>query len=373
MTKKDFNTSLEKANQILISHYESLNTDKDVTSDEQIKSILPFTARKKTGISRHISKKVACILAAAVFTGMLLFLFSGETSAIFFGWIKEQHKNYVKYISPKKNSNSAALKSYTVNYVPKDYSFENAEHDDGSRTLIYTTQSGDVLTIIYSSGEKEVEYYVHSAQSKMYSVSVNGLSADLYLSSDNQTPSAITWYDKENQLFFYILAPLPEEELIKIAENIKQSESALQMNTSERFLDALVKCEKKYYKEALSAHQQKHQKLLTQDTYIVKYQTIDKPVYTFVDYEEKPTAHFIVEIAYIYDTSTETPVKIFDAAISDVYLTSVQSCHFDNGGYNIRVEDNLARISSTGQFGFNDCLTSTQTYASTIRLQELAD
>lgn len=73
----------------------------------------------------------------------------------------------------------------------------------------------------------------------------------------------------------------------------------------------------------------------------------------------------------IYDTSTETPVKLFDAAISDVYLTSVGSCQFDNGGYNIRVENNVARISSTGQFRFNDYITSTQTYSSTIRLQEL--
>lgn len=130
-----------------------------------------------------------------------------------------------------------------------------------------------------------------------------------------------------------------------------------------------------------------YEDLLTKSTYIIKHQTIDRQVYTYPGCDGKIKAYFVINIAYVYDTKTDTPIQICDAKVLNTYLTSVKSYNFKTGGFTVRLTDDVVRISATGQFAFdskisiatNDYiektedgyLTSVQTYFSEIHLSQL--
>lgn len=109
--------------------------------------------------------------------------------------------------------------------VPEEYhyvadqSIQSAEY----AALTYENDAGNILALDYqyetenSSGSLSV----FANEEDVQEVTVNGVSADLYVGENEDSTSIVVWMDPETTALLSVTGDLPADELLALAETVR--------------------------------------------------------------------------------------------------------------------------------------------------------
>ena len=180
-------------------------------------NILLFQHRK-----RQLDLTMKKVAAVAVFAILVIASLQGidkNAYASFRTWLRIQYENsYIyQYFGPDLNAN---LPKYIPSWLPEDYVEVNCFVSDLMSTIIYSGPNGDIV-FTYEWMSDDIMTEMFPEHSISHHVTVNGLSADFYFSTDDLTDDKLLiWFDEKTNLAFSISAFLDKSTRLRIAESV---------------------------------------------------------------------------------------------------------------------------------------------------------
>ena len=191
-------------------------------SEKYIMEAVSYQPKKKHIIWPRVRSAAACFLLAVLLTGSAILTFSVEARAAFFGWVREQYAVFYEYFFEGEVVTSDPAK-YELGWVPEGYTLFSSYELPGGEGLVYTDENGHMVSFTYTSNTSGgTAFFVDGVDYEQKSATVNGCHADVYIATDPAQTSSIVWTSDET--LFYIAAPLGEDGLITMAENVRIKE-----------------------------------------------------------------------------------------------------------------------------------------------------
>lgn len=169
-------------------------------------------------------QRAACILLAllALFGGMVAF--NAEVRAAVIDWIHEQIGHFSHYFyAGETNPEPEERKRYELGSVPDGYMLIDSLPGENSESLIYVNGSAQILQFCYYYDATDGPF-IGGVNYTQNTVSIGDHTADIYLSLDPNSGSAIVWTDAESGVLFYISASVSEEDLMKLAAGVTEKD-----------------------------------------------------------------------------------------------------------------------------------------------------
>lgn len=131
----------------------------------------------------------------------------------------EEFVYYAERLQPAPVQGEKAA-HYQLGFVPEGYTFLTENRSPHDHTILYANEAGHTLSLIYIWDPDGGEAFIKSGVTQV-TTTIHGAKADLMLSSDlSKESSTIVW--AEDEILFSISACLPEDELIALAESVKE-------------------------------------------------------------------------------------------------------------------------------------------------------
>ena len=168
----------------------------------------------------------ACLLLVLLLSGCAVLAISPAAREVFAGWVREIHDNYFLYEffgSEEREPVSKEEVLYQPSYVPAGYRIEyRSVLLDGFVTVRYINdQTGNIAVFTYFSDTASPVMQISRDSEDTYKkVTVNGISADLYLDAEEGKNNILVWVDEVNRHAFSISGAFGEEELLRMAESV---------------------------------------------------------------------------------------------------------------------------------------------------------
>lgn len=170
-----------------------------------------------TGMSA--GKRCMAFVFWLVFLCSLLLAVNKEVRACFTGWLKEQTGQVMIYRSLVQQD-TQTLPDYRLRWIPEGYGDQKIVDHEHERTVFYENEQGQRLIFSYMDNSGSGTWFVSLESMTVRKVNVNGVSADLLISSNPDVSSALMWVSEDRKTAFCVEAFLSEDELIRLAESV---------------------------------------------------------------------------------------------------------------------------------------------------------
>lgn len=182
--------------------------------------------RTKHPVRHRIMKAVACFLLVVLVGAGSVLTFSMEARAAFVSWVKEVYETQIIYRFFQNSEETSDSVIYQPTWVPSGYKLTLESVSDGPSTIEYRDDSDNRIVFIYFQNTSALVFQIEQDSTDIYKqVSVNGITAELYLDQDEGNTNVLIWTDEGSDTVFRILAPFGEVELIEMAESVERRES----------------------------------------------------------------------------------------------------------------------------------------------------
>lgn len=177
-------------------------------------------------IRYRLMKAVACFLLVILIGGGSVLTFSVEARTAFVSWVKEVYETQFIYRFLQTNQETSSDAVYRPTWVPSDYHIISESVSDGASTIVYRNDSDNLVVFTCFRNTSSLVFRIERDDTTTYTqVSVNGITAELYLDQVEGETNVLIWRDESNDTIFRILAPFNNVELIKMAESVEKYES----------------------------------------------------------------------------------------------------------------------------------------------------
>lgn len=180
---------------------------------------------RRNGIKR-VLQHAAIIVIGVFLAGVLLLAFNPEVRADFTRWVRNTYEKSFFYqffssedsVVPDEASNS--LPDVEFGWLPGEYDNKRILSDE-DHVIVLLNDSKDSIMLEYWSiaSVKYVEFFTEDYYQEIASVS--GHPADYYRAMDDNTASILIWINEDAGIVYYLSSYQPKENMITIAENIK--------------------------------------------------------------------------------------------------------------------------------------------------------
>ena len=160
-------------------------------------------------------KKIVVLLFILMGISFLLLLHFDEVRATCHDVITYIYEKYILF--QHEADLGEELTSVKLGYIPEGFSLSEETLSESGYDAVYSNSQGDMLFF-------ESTPYKHISQADnehydIYEVKIGHYTGQFFNSTDERFPNILYW---QNETEYYCLeAPLPEDEIKKIAENIK--------------------------------------------------------------------------------------------------------------------------------------------------------
>lgn len=169
----------------------------------------------------RVMQRVASFLLVLFLGFMTVLAVSPAVRAAFASWVRETYESFFVYSFTEEATLPAEIKEYYLSELPDGYVEVMTSLENNMGFNVYANDdSGIQINFVYNYGDGGamfVEYENHTVKS----VTVSGHPAELYIDHQNGA-HGIVWVDEEAQVMFAIVAKVPEEELLALAESVKE-------------------------------------------------------------------------------------------------------------------------------------------------------
>ena len=172
-------------------------------------------------IRKRIMKAVACFLLAVLVGGGSVLTFSLEARATFVTWVKEVYETHFVYRLFQSDQESSSNSVYRPTWVPLDFEMISETILDSASTIVYKNDANEIVVFTCFQDAGSATFQIEGDHIESCSqVFINGISADMYLDSEEGESNVIIWADEGEGTMFRISAPFGENELVRMAESI---------------------------------------------------------------------------------------------------------------------------------------------------------
>lgn len=201
----------------------SLPTPEDCATDFSAEFLrkmqkLVIRQRHKATANQFVRRAAILILSALIGLGGWLTV-DVQAREAFFGWLRELGQNSIIYRPVEKNPSDAAKIRYHLPVIPEGYSLYWSDQDEFGGYFIYQNDGGKGLKFDYLYESNSSALLAGMLNAKISKTVVNGVTADLLVSSDPSIASAVVWTTDDNTVFF-LSAFLDKGDLIALAESV---------------------------------------------------------------------------------------------------------------------------------------------------------
>ena len=195
-------------------------------SDKYITEAINYNAKKKEQNIFFWVKRCAAVACIVLIVGFgLLMSISSEARAAVWGWVRElANENHYKYFFETDTVTTTEKETGTLKYcpgwLPEGTVFVTLIEEFGGEIYIYTNEKDALIRFSYSTDPKSVTY-IDGVEYTQKPVTVNGLDGIIYLAPSEEQTNAIVWSDDSVPVIFFFAADCSEEDLIRVAENVK--------------------------------------------------------------------------------------------------------------------------------------------------------
>lgn len=170
-----------------------------------------------------VLRQVACFLLAILILFSSVMVFSSEARAAVVDWIKEQFESFCHYFFVGGSSSESGERTeYELGWVPDGYTHISSQTVENRVSKVYLNNNGQIIQFSYLYGSDSNPLFMDSDHFEYKSVTLSFGSADLFIALTEGETSSIVWSDGNQGILFCIAADLQEQELIALAEGIKE-------------------------------------------------------------------------------------------------------------------------------------------------------
>lgn len=118
--------------------------------------------------------------------------------------------------------NQAAIENtvFLPTWVPEGYELTTGPEPGEGGHMIYQNEMGLIIFISYFFDTENYIAQVELDGVELLTATVNGIPADFFYDEKENESSVLVWHDEEIGVMFSISAPLPQEDIIRVAESI---------------------------------------------------------------------------------------------------------------------------------------------------------
>lgn len=165
--------------------------------------------------------RAACLLVVVTLVGASWLTVDAEARGAFFAWVRQQYENFVEYRFEGLAPDEEMTTSFAPTWLPEGYEEAKAQSAGGTSTKTYSNRDGQAIHFMYSAGADATSLFVVSDNMTAVKVIVGTQEADFYQDADPENANVLVWHSESGDILFCISAPLPRDEIIKIAESIE--------------------------------------------------------------------------------------------------------------------------------------------------------
>ena len=178
--------------------------------------------RVKHPIRYNILRSAAAIILIVFILFGSLVTFSPEVRADVVNWVKSTFEDFFQYASNGRNE--PAEYEYYLESMPEDYRELNIIDRKDGKTYLYVNSSGDILQFTYAYGARADSVFVKTENYTQLTGLVNGISADIYLTTQESETNVIIWCDPDTDALLCIDTKADQDTLIALAEVVSKRE-----------------------------------------------------------------------------------------------------------------------------------------------------
>lgn len=203
---------------------EALSTDDTLTFSASFeRKMKKLISRVDHPIRHRIIQTAACFLLAVLLSGCAALAISPEARTAFVGWVREVYETWFVYRYTGEEQPALEDTVYLPTWVPEGYKEITSPQAGIFVRTQYENSAKELLTVSYVKGTGTSSLNVEWEGAIVQQTSVGRLTADLYLNPENG-PNILVWSDSEEDMAFWITAPLTVEEMVQVAESIQKSD-----------------------------------------------------------------------------------------------------------------------------------------------------
>lgn len=164
---------------------------------------------------------VAIIIAITTLFGAI-FTLSPEVRANVIRWVRSTFEEFFEYSN--NGANESTEYEYYLEVLSDGYRELNVIDRKDGKTYLYVNGSGDILQFTYAYGARTDSVFVQTETYTQSSGLVNGITADIYLTSQKNETNVIIWYDPDTDTLFCINTKADQSSLIALAAGVIKRE-----------------------------------------------------------------------------------------------------------------------------------------------------
>ena len=187
-------------------------------SDRFEKKMKKLINKVKHPIRYNVLRSAAAIILIIFTIFGSLMVFSPEVRASVTGWFKETFFEFFQYSS--SGDAESAEYDYHFETIPDSYKELQVIDSKDGKTYLYVNDTGSILQFAYAYGGRADNLFVKTESYTQFEGAVNGISADIYISSNENEANVIIWQDPDTETLLCIHAKAEDELLIKLAEAV---------------------------------------------------------------------------------------------------------------------------------------------------------
>lgn len=164
--------------------------------------------------------RAACLLVVVTLVGASWLTVDAEARGTFFAWVRQQYENFVEYRFAGLAPDEEMTTNFAPTWLPEGYEETKAQSAGGTSTKTYSNSDGQAIHFMYSAGADATSLFVVSDNMTAVKVIVGTQEADFYQDADPENANVLVWHSESGEVLFCISAPLPRDEMVRIAESI---------------------------------------------------------------------------------------------------------------------------------------------------------
>lgn len=174
-------------------------------------------------IRHRFVQAAACLLLAALLSGCAVLAVSQEARTALAGWIRELEREWSSYRYAGEPAGQPRPTVYYPAELPEGYREVMAPEPGAFVHALYEGGDGALLSFSYQEGLERTAFHVVWEDTTVQQIDEPGFQADLYLNTTGRT-NVLVWTDEASEIVFWLTARLPEEELVRTARSVRESE-----------------------------------------------------------------------------------------------------------------------------------------------------
>lgn len=189
----------------------------------------PKFEKKMKGVlhqARHPAVKRTLQTAACLFlTLAALFGFTlavnVEAREAVFGWIQEKCDAFFTHYRYTGIPSEDEGVHYRPGWLPEGFSLLDSATQPGGEILVYASDTGEILDFTYSHAPESMDFYLGTENCSVISLTVGDCPATMYIPEESNRTTTLVWMNEAQDTLFILSSMRSQEEILRIAENIK--------------------------------------------------------------------------------------------------------------------------------------------------------